>query len=81
MFTDLIKCLCNGAGVKIYAITNQLGYKTPSALQSVISKQDLRLSILIKLCILLGYTITITNNSGVSVNINDYYTQRQNGQQ
>lgn len=72
-----------GAGVKMYALGNKLGYKTPSSFQTVTTGNDIRLSVLLTICNYLGYNIIITNNKGVSINVNDYYNEqaKENGQQ
>ena len=77
MFKDLIMSLSAVSGLKIYQLYSQIGYNSPSALQKVISGNDIRLTVLLNVCRVLGYTITIQNNKGFSLNLNEYYNQQQ----
>ena len=81
MFSNLIKLLCAGADTKPYVLGREMGYKTPSAFQKVTTGKDIRLTVLLAICSALGYTITISNWQGFSVNLNDYYNQQHQTEQ
>lgn len=76
MFTNLIKLLCAGVSTKPYILAKDMGYKSPSAFQSITTGKDIRLTVLLSICNALGYTITISNGQGMSINLNDYYNQQ-----
>ena len=73
MFANLIKTLCGLANVPRYAVGEKLGYKTPSAFQKVTTGKDIRLSVFLSICLALGYTVTVTNDDGVNINLTDLY--------
>lgn len=77
MFKDLIIKLLSLASYNQTTAAAALGYKTQSALQSVIIKKDIRLTVLLSVCNLCNFQIIITDNKGININLNDYYQQRQ----
>ena len=80
MFIKLVKLLCAGKDTKTYILGREIGYKTPSSFQSVISKKDMRLGVLLSICNALGYTITISDGKGFSINLAEYCQQQANAQ-
>lgn len=77
MFINLIKTLCAVYGISKNGLGEKLGYKTPSAFQRVVSGNDIRLSVLLNICNLLGYNLIITNGAGVNIDVTQYYAQQQ----
>ena len=76
MFANLIKILCQFRNVPVYNLGKKLGYKTPSAFQTVTTGRDIRLTVLLKICDALGYTVTISNGDDFTLNLNEYIKQQ-----
>lgn len=74
MFSNLIKLMCAYVNVKPYVLGREMGYKTPSAFQTVITGKDIRLSVLLAICNALHYQVIITDGKAFSINVNDYLT-------
>lgn len=80
MFANLLKVLCAYKGTKLYSVGKELGYKTNSAFQKVTNGKDLRLSVLINVCVHLGCKVIITNGKDITIDVTDYYNANKNGE-
>ena len=78
MFKQLVIMLLSIAGITQRAAAEQLGYKTPSSLQSAIINKDLKLTVLNNICKLCNLSIIITDNKSININLTEYIQQHSN---